>query len=94
MGKWVINEGWGPFKIRHWTFFPQRQGTDNPNLPPPSVASRAVRGPIYQSTDGHSYRTWIVPGYKEGVTNQLVDWREKLDVTHGDPNAITVTPGQ
>jgi len=95
MGLWVINEGWGPFKIRHWTYFPGRKGDDNVNLPPPAVASTAKRGPVYNCpADGHAYRTWIVQGYKEGVTNQIVDWREKLDVTGADPAAIEVTKGQ
>ncbi len=89
MGLWVINEGWWPFRIQQWTYFPSRPGTDNVSLPPPAVASTAVRGPVYHCpVDGHTYRTWIVQGYKPGVTNTLVDWREALDVTGGDPNKV------
>jgi hypothetical protein len=50
---------------------------------------------MYNSTDGHKYRTWIVdPPIKGDPKQTLVDWREKLDVTGADPAAIEVTKGQ
>lgn len=95
MGLWIGGEGWGPFRNHHWTYTPYREGHDNPNLPPPRVAATAVRGPVYNSTDGHKYRTWIVdPPIKGDPKQELVDWREKLDVTGGNPNAIEPSPGQ
>ena len=96
MGKWIGGEGWGPFRNHHWTYSPYfEQDHDNVCLPPPRVAATAVRGPMYNSTDGHKYRTWIVdPPIKGDPKQTLVDWREKLDITGADPAAIEVTKGQ
>lgn len=95
MGLWTGGGGWGPFRQHHWTYTPYSIGTDNPNLPPPRVASTAVRGAVYNSTDGHRYRTWLVDPPLSGDPKQtIVDWREKLDLTNGDPNSFDVTEGQ
>jgi hypothetical protein len=95
MGKWTGGGGWGPFRQYMWTYTPYLEGHDNVNLPPPAVAATATRGPVYHSTDGHTYRTWIVDAPVKGYPKQtLVDWREKLDITNGDPTTTNLTPGQ
>ena len=90
MALWVIGEGWGPFLMRHWTHFPDRPGNDDVNLPPPSVAATARRGPPMHD-QGHVYRTWDIQGLTAAPTDRqlILDKREALDITHGDPNAIT-----
>lgn len=96
MPLWVGGEGWGPFRNHHWTFSPYREGSDNSSLPPPRVAATAIRGPVYYCpVDGHTYRTWIVdPPIKGDPKQTIVDWREKLDITKGDPMSKELTQGQ
>jgi len=91
MGAWVRARPpwWWPFGAGEWGFWPWRQGDDNPNLPPPGVLN-AVRGKPYNSNDGHTYRTWVFPP----SFYEHVDYREKLDVTHGDPKSTELTEGQ
>lgn len=91
MGLWVQAKPpfWWPFGAGEWGYWPGQPGNDNPNLPPPAVKN-AVRGPAYPSADGHTYRTWIFPP----SFYQHVDYREKLDVTKGDPASFELTPGQ
>lgn len=89
---WVIGEGWGPFLMRHWTHFPDRPGNDDVNLPPPSVAATARRG-LPQHEGGHIYRTWDIQGMAPTDPRQtILDKREQLDVTHGDPNQLIPNP--
>ena len=95
MGLWIGGEGWGPWRNHHWTYSPYREGNDSPNLPPPRVEATAVRGSVYNSSDGHRYRTWLVdPPIKGDPKQTLVDFREKLDITAGNPNSLEITPGQ
>ena len=92
MGAWIKSNPpwWWPFGAGEWEYRPAAIGDENPNLPPPSITATATRGPVYNSSDGHNYRTWMFPG----SFYQHVDWREKLDLTGGDPNAIEPTKGQ
>ena len=93
MGLWkqIPYRRWWPFGAGIWQYSPFFEGNDNPNLPPPSLQQGSKRGPVYHSSDGHTYRTWIFP---DNPYRQYVDFREKLDVTDGDPNSFEVTRGQ
>lgn len=96
MGKWVGGGwSWFPGAGNHWTYSPYKEGSDNPNLPPPSVVHLSLRGAAYRcNQDGHIYRTWNVPAPRGTAIQTIVDWREKLDVTGGDPSSIEVSKGQ
>jgi len=83
MGAWVQQKAswWWPFGAGQWLWTPYVAGSDDPNKPPPSLTGQCVYGPVYHSTNGHTYRTWIAPG----SLMMHVDWSEQLDVTGGKP---------
>lgn len=51
MGKWITSGS-------VLTYSPWKQGTDDPNKPPPGMEHKA--GEPHAAEDGHHYATWLV----------------------------------